>query len=462
MWIQHKVKNDGEKLEEIAKQYKIKDIKPLLQYRDNKKVAELHKKKKPLTKGMVVYVLDPNAKCYVAKDGSKEVLLTEDQWKDATAALNKAMDKVAKGMRREFDSTQGRHFAQNDVNVEFPIVAFLSSNWVGGKGNEPTTTRRSAKAAVEKLEKVAAQHNYKDFEASVKEAERALNAYRAELGDWLEQLTGSAGNWATGLRVTSIVSFTIFGAAASTVAAPATLVGTIAVGAGVGAGSSFLQSGANEIGEVYAGGKADGIASLKTIAGDMVEGAAWGAAGSVVSRFIGNLVAPKLAEKMVTSPVATKFASKLVYSQSSTFPKLTQRLVERELAKAGVNLANGTIFMPLDKAIKMANDLAAQVTIKFFVRLGTGGVRRTLQEVLDSSSNGQPVHTYLDQNATKIKGKMDETKLAELVAKDLENDPALYKAFEAIINDNMKEIEAELCTEIQNGIQANMKKANKK
>jgi hypothetical protein len=242
------------------------------------------------------------------------------------------------------------------------------------------------------------------------------------------------------------------------VAAPATLVGTLATGAGVGAGTSFLQSGANEVGEVVAGGKADAIASLKTIAADMAKGAAWGFAGAGVSRFIGNLVAPKMAEKMVTSPVATKMATRLVFSQSSTFPKLTQRFLERELAKVGKNLSNGTIYMTLDEA----NKLAATITAKFVVRLGTGGTRRALQEVLASSNNGQPVHTYLDQNATKIKGKMDESKLADMIAKDLENDPAMFKAFEAIVNENMKQIEAEICTEIQNGIQANMKKANKK
>lgn len=462
MWIQYKVKKDGEKLEDIAKQFKC-DHKALLYYPKNKAVAAAYKKKQPLKKGTTIHLLDPKAKLYVVKHNGKEHPHTERQWKEGLCELDRTMDKAAKWMKQKLDHCLYKHQLQTEINDDFPIVSFFCSNWVGSEGDEPKATKKRAEAAVARLQSVCKSCNYKAFESATRDAEKAINAYKKELGEWVEQLTGSAGNWVDGLTVTRELSFVVFGAAAMTVAAPASALGTLAWGSGVGSGASFMSSSAHEVGRVFAGDDVKFSESAKKVAGDMVQGALFGALGAGVARFISARVAPKLAEKIVNSRVANKLSQHLVFRVSKILPKLSNRLYEREMAavtqnltkKLGADFARGTVLISINELDKMS----ASVVARFVIRLGVGGTSKSVQKVLLSRSSGMPVEKFLANNATKVKGNVDESKLAEMVAKHLETHPSIFKAFEQVVNDNMVQIEKELAAEIQSEIKERVKKA---
>lgn len=61
---------------------------------------------------------------------------------------------------------------------------------------------------------------------------------------------------------------------------------------------------------------------------------------------------------------------------------------------------------------------------------------------------------YLEQNATTLKGKMDQKKLGERIAKLLQRDPVTDMAFETFCRSNVKKIEGELRAEVRKGLKA--------
>ncbi|WP_264214736.1 LysM peptidoglycan-binding domain-containing protein [Leisingera thetidis] len=440
MWIQHKVK-EGETLEDIAKKYKVKDLKVLLQHPKNKPAAAAYRKKQPLKKGMVVHTPDPKAKCYVMKVGNKQYPLSEKEWKQSTAALNRAMDLSLKRMKRELDSAKYRHKMQNDLDDEHFIISFLIRS-----GDGPVALQAMANGAVANLEKTVKRRDYKHFEFSMKLAEKQINMYRTGLGNWLSDVVGTAEGWKTGLSLVRDINFVIFGAAAMTLAAPATAVATVAWGTGIGAGTAVVAESANQIGKVIAGDPVTNKSSAKAIGKAMLRGGIAGGAGATIARFISGYVAPKLAEYILRNRVAARLATRLI-SKSPLIPKLTDRLLEQEIKALGENVVKRF-------SSQAYKELASKVLVKLFVRSGVSGTSKILQKILLSDSSRRPVHVYLEQNATTLKGKMDQKKLGERIAKLLQRDPVTDMAFETFCRSNVKKIEGELRAEVRKGLKA--------
>jgi len=443
MWIQHKVK-EGETLEDIAKKYRVRDLKVLLQHPKNKPAAAAYRKKQPLKKGMVVHTPDPKAKCYVMKVGNKQYPLSEKEWKQSKAVLNRTMDLGLKRMKRELDSAKYRHKMQNDLDDEHFIISFLIRS-----GDGPVALRALADGAVASLEKTVKRRDYKNFEFSMKFAEKNINYYREGLGNWLNDVVGTAEGWKTGLSLVRDINFVIFGAAAMTLAAPATAVATLAWGTGIGAGTAVIAESANQIGKVVAGDPVTNKSSAMAIGKAMLRGGIAGGAGATVARFISRFVAPKLAERIIRNPVAQRLSRRLL-SRTPWIKGLSARMLEQEIKIYGKPFAESAFTI----ATKRLNDLSAIIMAKLFVRAGVGGASKTLQKILLSDSSGKPVHKFLEQNATKLKGKMDESKLADRIAKLMERDPVTDLAFEAFCRNNAKKIEGELRSEIKKGLRA--------
>ncbi|GMG85326.1 hypothetical protein LNKW23_45460 [Paralimibaculum aggregatum] len=446
MWIRYKTA-EGDTPATIARKFKLKDPKVLLANPKNKGLKAQLAKRDPLPKGTVIWVPDPGARVFVTKDGGKDVVMEADKWRKTQAALNKRMDQVARSLRRQFDMAEARHDAQDAVNEEFPVVSFFTSKWFGNDvGREPVPQFRKAKAAVEKLESTVSARNYKNFEADAKAAEKAINAYRAAIGAWIKQLTGSAENWVKGLSITRDVSFTVFGAAAMTVAAPASLGATLAWGAGVGASSGFMQSAATEAGKGLAGDKLDPLQSTRNIAAAMAKGAGFGMLGAGLSRFFAKHVAGKLAEKLLSGPVAQKFALKMAM-RTSWLKSLTERMMQQEiriLVHAGKlpPSAIPTFTYKLCQGDWLIRT-QQQVIAKFVTRLGMGTAMKVLGAVMFGGGR-KPVEDYVKANQLKLKGRMSEAQLGEKIARAVEKDPLMETAFTQIVAENKAGLEAEL------------------
>lgn len=444
MWIQHKVK-EGETLEDIAKKYKVKDLKVLLQHPKNKPAAAAYRKKQPLKKGMVVHTPDPKAKCYIIKVGNKQYPLSEKEWKQSMAALNRAMDLSLKRMKRELDSAKYRHKMQNDLDDDHFIISLLIRS-----GDGPVALRALAEGAVASLEKTVKRRDYKNFEFSMKFAEKQINMYRKGLGNWLNDVVGSAEGWATALTIVREGSFFVFGVVAMTIAAPASGVAAVAWGTGIGAGTAVIAESANQIGKVAAGDKVTNKSSAKATAKAMLRGGISGGAGAAVASFIGKYVAPKLSEYILRNPAASRLAQRLV-SKPIFFKEwgneIYKHIIEQEIKALGGNAVR--LF-----SRKTFQEMASRVLAKLFVRSGVSGTSKILQKILLSDSSGKPVHKYLEQNATTTKGKMDEGKLAGRIAKLLERDPVTDLAFETFCRSNVKKIEVELHAEVRKGLKA--------
>ncbi|MEX0368676.1 MAG: hypothetical protein AB3N22_21660 [Ruegeria sp.] len=454
MWIVHKCKG-GETLEEIAAKYKTPDIKPYLKLRRNKKAAAQYRKKVSFEKGTTITILDPKSKYYVIEGPKGKMVLTDKEWKQAQTELKKAMGKVAQRIKMRLDMLEGRHQAQLDVNAEFPVVAFFSSTWVGNAGREPVQARKAAQAAMGALTSIANAGKYSAFEAAVRKAEAAVNKYSKELQAWIDKLIGSSGNWVKGLTVTKEVSFVIFSAAAVTVAAPVGYAATVATGMGVGGGTAFLKSGADQVGRVISGEKVTLESSTKKIGKDAFWGVIGGGFAGGLGKWIGGHVAPKLAQRLIAYPLAQKVAMKMVMGSARSpvakailgraQTRMQRVILEEMLEETGRTLAKGTVLI----TSKELNMVVATTMAKFVVRLGVGGVVNEVKRAMLRTGDGGSVAKTVERRAMTMKGKVNDAKVADAVVHSLMKDAVVYDCYSAVFASNQAKIETEIDKELR-------------
>jgi hypothetical protein len=140
-----------------------------------------------------------------------------------------------------------------------------------------------AKVSMKTTEVLARAHSSQDlagFKVALPQAEKAINAFSADVSRFLAEFTGSAGTVATVLQVTSAVSFAVVGALAAPILVPA--AGATGSVVAAGAGVSALQSAANELGNAASGQKVDLWESAKTVAVDTFIGAATAGLGKKI------------------------------------------------------------------------------------------------------------------------------------------------------------------------------------
>lgn len=460
----------GETMADIAKLHKIKDIKPILAMKENRKAAEMHKKKVSFPKGMVIFLPDPKVKLYQFKGPKGVMYLTEKDWKDARAKLMLTMKKGYVMLDRACEVADTYYDGQKKVNDEFPVVAFMCSTWVGSKGKEPVAERKAAHAQLRKLGKVAQSGKFALFEPQMRITEKAINLYRTRTMEWIDKLIGSSGNWISGLTITRDVSFVVFSAAATTVVAPVGAVAVVATGAGVGAGSSFLKSGANEVGRVIAGENVTMEGAGKKILKDTLLGAAFGAGGAGFAKWVAGPLLGKLTERLVAAPMAGKVAG-LIARGSVKVPILDkimarcQRVympmaVDSIIKKMGVKVSEKGAMIALETVEKELATIAAENIKMMIIRMGSGGLATIARKHLTGDKKGKAAMAT-KKRALNSKSKVDENKLADMVADDLKKDPVVFSIYADAIKKGASDLEKSIQEDIRKRLEAELKKQAK-
>lgn len=444
MWTKHSCA-DGETLEAVAKKFKVKKPTDIWKYPENGKLEKAYKSAKAFKKGDKLTMPDPKAKVFIVKHGGKEFVISKSDYDAMCKALDKQMKAVYETLRISYENAEGRHDAQKKINDDFPIVSFLASGTSSVDG--PTVQRGVAKGMVKNIKSLMDGKKYKEFPKAVEYAEDAINIYRKALGKWLDKLTGNAENWATGIAITRDASFVIFGAAAMTVAAPATAAATIACGAGVGASTAFMGSVGKETGRRIAGEKVSGSESASNIAKDTLLGAGLGGLTAGAGRALSKGVVDKLAGKIANSKAATAIANRLAGS-GKPFSASFKRVAELEMAafrKAGQNAT-----ISVDEAYRR---IGPRAMAKVITRMGVGGTSKVLVK-------GTPklIESFVKSNGTKVRGKMDGRKIAELIANELGNDKLYEDTFLKALEANQAKLEAEFKAEMRALILEELKK----
>ena len=154
------------------------------------------------------------------------------------------------------------------------------------------------------------------LKVALPQAEKAVNAFSADVMRFLSEYVGAAETAVVVLQVASATCFAVVGA----LAAPVLIAGGMTAGGAAvasGAGVSVLSSAANELGSVASGQKLDVWESVKNVAIDGTVGAATaGIASKIPLGFVEKIaknLAPRLASKVPgiaaaqLTPFITKF-----------------------------------------------------------------------------------------------------------------------------------------------------------
>ncbi len=191
-------------------------------------------------------------------------------------------------------------------------------------------------SAVGALQRAIASKDLAMLDKALPAAEKAVNAFNAEILRFLKDFTGSAQTTATVLTVTSATCFVIVGA----LAAPALVAGTaltatealVVSSASVG----VLQSGSKELGKHASGMKVTFWGSIYTVA---VDGTI-----SALTAGIGSKIPLGFVDKMAKS-LAPRLASKV--------PFLTSKQLEKYIANYLVGSGQEVIKTSVSEGIKL-------------------------------------------------------------------------------------------------------------
>ncbi|MEX0282630.1 MAG: hypothetical protein AB3N13_15720 [Arenibacterium sp.] len=424
MWIQHKAK-EGDTLDSIAKQYKNKDPKAILQYPGNSKVAARLKKGEELSKGEVVWVLDPKGKVYIVKKNGKDVVLTEKEYKDFQKKVDAKMLAVVRRHESKYGSAADRHNAQLAINNDQWIVAGV----LGIVSSVPEPEWKPALAALKKVQAAYSKSDYKGFGAAAEKAEKVITAYENGVINWVNGLISAGEGTVTVLTHVKDAGMFCGTLAAVTIAAPATLGAAVAVGAASSAGVGLLYDGAENGSLAYNGMK---TMSASEIGKRFLANAATGAAGAFIAGNLLKLIKGPLVNALMKNNVVKTQALRLA---TKVLPK---KVFERELANVLSSIAKGgTIHV--DKFMKMTNAdrIALEAMVKFFTRFGNGlmmkkiGVNKKILAELESWVGTAP----------KELGGKDPKAAVDAATKKIASSSVADSLFDEILKENMKDFQ---------------------
>ncbi|MFY0645205.1 hypothetical protein [Sulfitobacter geojensis] len=164
-----------------------------------------------------------------------------------------------------------------------------------------------------KLERAISSKDLALIDAALPEAEKAINAFQADLLRFLREFTGSAQTTVVVLGVSSAVCFAVVGALAT----PVLIAGGMSAGGAAvtsGAGVGILQSASQELGKHASGNKVTAWDSIQAV---VIDGTIGGLTGGIGSKIplgwcddAAKAVAPRLASKVPF--MATKQLEKFI------------------------------------------------------------------------------------------------------------------------------------------------------
>lgn len=327
-------------------------------------------------------------------------------------------------------------------------------------------------SAAGKLERAFSSRSLAQLETALPEAERAINAFSADVMRFLKAFTRSAQTTGTVLQVTSAAGFAVVGALAAPVliTAGASAAGAAAIS---GAGVGVLSAASNELGRHASGQNVTVWESVKNV---VVDGTIGAATGGIASKLPLGFV-----EKMAKG-VAPAIAAKVPgFTAQQLTPVITQFLTGtgQETIKTAVSEAVGLLGKMIksgktptekdfDEAVQKV--LMTALTAGLLKNLGTFQkkwafeARHTVEEgilpdVVKTFLKGKKVPSVImakmqaeiwnkvAEEATKgglsvglemMGGTDDPTKMVDAARKALEKDRAVQKMVEKEVEKYLK------------------------
>ncbi|MDP5218733.1 hypothetical protein Q5Y75_16005 [Ruegeria sp. 2205SS24-7] len=406
MWIKYKAK-EGDTLQSIVKQFRIKDPDTILKHPKNRKCLPLLKKKgATLTKGSEIWLPDPRAKAFLIKGPRGQTVLTEKEYQTLLSNVHKTMDRAYSALRIRYTYAIGRHDTQCKINDNQWFVSFVVNRF--SSVDEPMKSRMRAGRALIQLAQTTKGRKYKKFASELETAEEVITAYTNDVHKWVGDLIGSAERTVARLKMVKEVGKFCGTVVAVTLAAPASLSAGVLVGALSNTGVSLTFDGADALGRMDAGLKQRSPGDIaKRVAANAIAGAAGGAIAGGIAKY----AAKPLVNALASRPVMTTQLSRL--SQS----RLVSRVLDQEAKAVAKELVkvNAEAF---SKGIQnFPERVVTKAITKFFVRFGTSGFSKLL------NSNGdvnREIATWMTQNPAKVGQKSGEA-VGAAAATDLAN-----------------------------------------
>ena len=187
-----------------------------------------------------------------------------------------------------------------EINDDQYIVSWLVE-LTRGVDLPPESFITSAEAAFASVEAAMATRNLTNITNAIRSAEGTINNTLDTMDHYRESMISGAGNWVTGLQVTSTACFTIAAVAGGAVlTAPAAAGGAgwtaLTANATMGGGTALLSSVSNEIGESMAGIQ-DGNPGWDIIKNTLL-GAASGAIGGEIAKRLSGPAASAIVQRI--------------------------------------------------------------------------------------------------------------------------------------------------------------------
>lgn len=222
-------------------------------------------------------------------------------------------EDIFKRLERYIDSLISTTKLNSDITLDYERRAEASNGLLDAatqfiiiKAGRVTMPRKDLRMAALKatgeLARAKSGRDLKLLHTALPAAERAINAFSADVQRFLKEFTGTAGNFATALEITSATCFAIVGAMAAPVLVGATGMSAAAATTAAGGGVAFLQSASKELGAVASGEKFDAWTSAKNIGLDTTVGLITAGLGNKIPMGKLQVIAGKVAK-----PLAAQF-----------------------------------------------------------------------------------------------------------------------------------------------------------
>jgi hypothetical protein len=444
MWIAHKAK-EGDTLESIAKAYKNKDSKAILQYHRNKKVSKRLQKGEALKKGEVVWVLNPKSKVYTVSDGKCSMILEECAYKATVKEVHRVMDRVLEMQRINYDAACARHDAQIDINKDQAFIAFVAETF--NSHDEPLSQWRKAKAAYKKLGSVVKGRDYKGFKKAAVDCELAVSQYANDVRLWVHGLVDVIDTTTSGMKfLRGAGEFALF-ALIVTAAAPASLAAGVAISAGASATTGLVFDGYENLGRMAAGVETMSYSEIGT---RMMTNAITGAAGALIAGKLIQKAGPHVAKAVTQSGFLTKWAQKVGTQMPKSMLEAERKIAVKKLTqKYGDDKLMIILKEPVEKELQI---LAAQ---KFVLRISHGAVMKSIYSHFGVS---KMIYDWIQSKPKDLQGK-DEKKIGSAAAKHLLDNGAGQQILDDYMKKNMKAYRATLQSVIIADAEARLKEA---
>lgn len=442
MWISIKAQ-EGDTLDIIAKRYKNKDPKAILQYDGNKKIAARLKKGEKLAKGEVVWVLDPNGKVYVVKTAKGEVVLTEKEYKAFQKEVHAKMDSFLERQRLNYNYACDRHDAQIKINDDQWFVSSVVGTF--SSVDEPKNGWKVAKAAYKKLEGTVKARDYKGFEKAAAACEKEIAIYTNDVHNWINGLIDTAEGTVTVLKGVKEVGKFCGVLAAVTIAAPATLGAAMLVGGASSAGVGLLYDGGENVGLAANGMKTMSASEIgKRFAANFVTGAI---AAGILAKAMPLLKGPLM--KLITNNAFLKAqAARLGQSLGGTVFKKEVEIALKKIAPEA--MAKGTVYLNTQRVM-------IEATMKFFLRGGNAALHKAIGTGKGVRYIEDAVLEWIKTAPSELMSK-DGKGVGDGAAKAVIKSGAVDKIFDDVIASNMAAFKKELQSVLEEHITRELKK----